>query len=116
MALAKVVVTASPNPHPADTTRTPSRKTTPKVIPGTTFSSRYTRNVSATMKPAATAMPTASGGAVGRTNRPTRRPLMGGEPAAASEVGTSRTLTIMLGSNRCSDHLPDAVGHEHRER
>ena len=37
------------------------------------------------MKPAAAKMPTASGGAVGRTNRPTRRALVNGDPIPASD-------------------------------
>src|SRR4051794_9048806 len=58
--------------------------------------SAYARTVSATMNDAATTMPTASGGAVGRTNRPTRRLLIGGKPAATSELRATRTSITRL--------------------
>ena len=51
------------------------------------------------MKDAATMMPTASGGAVGRTNRPTRRALVSGDPAHASDcvprTSTTRSSQIV---------------------
>ncbi len=84
--LANVVITARPNPHPAETTRTPSKKTTPKAISGTIFVSRYTRSVSAMMKDAATTTPRASGGAVGRSTTDSKRARMGRRPTSASEV------------------------------
>ena len=62
------------------------------------------------MKDAATTMPTASGGAVGRTNRPTRRAPVSDDPPPHQSACHAHL------SNRGSDHLPDAVHAHHGQR
>ena len=94
------VVTASPNPHQAETTRTPSRKTAPKVLPGAIRISRRTRSVSATMKDAATTAPSHSGGVVGRTNSDIKRARMGRTSVVASESAPSDVASGL------DDHQP----------
>src|SRR5882757_686795 len=42
--------------------------------------------------------------------------IVASDCSPASELRATRTLTHTLGSNRRSDQLADAVGHEHRER
>jgi len=80
---------ASRNPHPADTTRTPSRNSAPNAFSGASCLSRYTNSVSAVINAAATTMPSHSGGAVGRTTNASRRAYIDGrvsDPGCAGDM------------------------------
>src|SRR6476659_10115516 len=87
MALATDVVTASPKPHTVETTRTPTRYTTPNALPGATCLSSSTTTDSTTMNDVATSRPDHTGGRTGRNNNDTGR--VGGGDGLTFPMGDS---------------------------
>src|ERR1700712_2596940 len=83
-ALATDVVAAIPNPHTVETTRTPTRNTTPNALPGATCLSSSTTTDSIAMNDAATTRPSHAGGRVERSNSDSGRARTGDGGTSAS--------------------------------
>src|SRR5271156_2268365 len=84
MALATDVVAESPNPHIVETTRTPTKYTTPNASWGATCLSNSTTTDSPTMNDAATTRPSHTGGRFARSNSATMRARTGDAPTSVS--------------------------------